>query len=78
MQPYNSTDTAIVWKNSHIILSCKSDFHKVINLSIAIKTLPLDIWISPSVDEILQPKYVNYKYVYYFRGLPFNEKRITS
>ena len=36
MQPYCSSYTARAWKNSHFILFEKSDFHIVINLSIAI------------------------------------------
>ena len=35
VQPYNSTDTATAWKNSHFILSERSDFYLVVNLSIA-------------------------------------------
>ena len=34
-QPYNSTDTATAWKNSHFILLEWSDFHSVVNLLIA-------------------------------------------
>ena len=32
VQPYSSTDTATVWKNSSFILSEKSDFHMIDNL----------------------------------------------
>ena len=41
VQPYSSTDTAPACKNSCFILSEGSDFHAVINLSIAVHTLPV-------------------------------------
>ena len=36
VQPYNSTDTATAWKNSHFILSKRSDFHMVVKESISV------------------------------------------
>ena len=39
LQPYNSTDTATTWNNSHFILSERSDFHMVINQSIVVHAL---------------------------------------
>ena len=41
VQLYNSTDTATAMKNSHLILSWRSDFLMVINLSIAIHFFPM-------------------------------------
>ena len=40
VQPYSSPDTATAWKNSGFILSEKSDFPVIYNLSIAIDALP--------------------------------------
>ena len=39
VQPHSSTDTVTAWKNSRYILSERSDFHMIINLSIAIHAL---------------------------------------
>ena len=72
MQLYNSTDTATAWKNSRFILSEKSDFHIVDNLSIAIHCLPMCMLTSLSVDEILLTRYINW--LTDFGGLPFNEE----
>ena len=61
---------ATVWKNSGFILPERSDFHRIINLSVSVYALPNCILTSISVDEILLPWYVNW-YIN-FRGLPFN------
>ena len=41
------------------ILSERSDIHKIHNLSITVHVFARCLEISPSVDEILQPRYVN-------------------
>ena len=74
--PYHSTDTARTQKNFRFILSDKSNFHKVDNLSVAVHTLPMCILIRLSVDEILLPRYVNWSTN--FRGLPFHEEMTSS
>ena len=61
------------WKNSCFILS---DFHMDVNWSIAVHALPMHIWTSLSVDEILLPK--NVKWSTNFRGLPFNAEMAPS
>ena len=38
VHPYNSTDTATAWKKSLLILSKRTDFHTIENLSIAMYT----------------------------------------
>ena len=48
----NSTD----WKNSCFLSSERSDFHTVINLSIAVHTSFMSMLTSLSVDEILLPR----------------------
>ena len=60
MQPFSSTDLAMAGKNSHFILSARSDFHMINNLSIAIHAFPMYILTLLSVDEILLPRYVNW------------------
>ena len=55
VQPYNSTDTATVWKNSRFILSWRSDFYIVIKSWIAVPTiLFMHILISLSVHSIIK------------------------
>ena len=58
------------------ILSEKSDFYVVDNLSIVVYALPMLILTLLSVDEILLPMYMNWSTN--FRGLPFNEKIALS
>ena len=53
VHPYNSTDTATTWVNSHFILSGKSDFNIVVNLSIALHASPMHMLTLLSVDKIL-------------------------
>ncbi len=67
---------AVVWKNSHFILSERTDFHMVVNLSIADHAFPMLLLTSLSVDEILLPRYMNFSTN--FRGLSFNEKMTFS
>ena len=52
-----------------LILERERDFHIIDNLSRAVHALPMRILTS--VDEILQPRYLNWSSD--FRGLLFNE-----
>ena len=76
MQLHISTNTATAWKNSHFILSERSDFLMVDNLSIALHALPKYMLTSLSVDEILLPKYINWSTN--FRRLTFNDETVPS
>ena len=51
-------------------------FHTVINLSVAVHALPMQMLTSLSVDEILLLRYINW--FINFRGLPFNSEMIPS
>ena len=53
------------------ILSDRSDFHRFLNVLIAVHGLLMYVLTSFSVDEILLPKYMYWSIN--FRGLPFNE-----
>ena len=57
MQPYSSTGTVTAWKNSRFILSEGSDFHEVVNLSIAIHALLMCKLILLTVNEIATDVY---------------------
>ena len=57
---YSCTNMATAWVNSSFILSRGSDFHRVVNLSMAVHALSMHMLTSPSVDEILLSKYVNW------------------
>ena len=59
MKPYSSTYMATALKNSCFGLLVRSDFHIVVNLLIAVHTLPLHMLTSLSVDEILLSSYMN-------------------
>ena len=72
MHTYPNTDTTTVRNNLSFILSGISDFDIVDNLSTVVHTLPMRMFTSLSVDEILLPKYMNW--FINFRDLPFNEK----
>ena len=61
--PYSSIDTVTAWKESHFILSDRSDFYMIDNLFIAVHTFTRCMLASLPVDEILLLRYVN------FRGL---------
>ena len=76
VQPYSSTDTATAWKNCCFILSVRLDFYMVINLSLAIHTLPMHILTSLSADEILWSRYTNSST--YFRGLLISKEMAPS
>ena len=56
---YNSSNTATAWKKTLFILSERSDFHMVDNLSIEVYAVPMGMLTSLSVDEILLQRYVN-------------------
>ena len=60
---------ATPWKNYSFILSDRSDFHVVDNLSIVFHALPMHLLTSLSVVEILLPRYMNWSSN--FQGLPF-------
>ena len=57
--PYRSIDTGTVWKNSHFILSDRSDFHMINNVLITVHTFTRHMLTSFSVDEMLLPMYMN-------------------
>ena len=44
VQLYSSIDTDTAWKNSHFILSERSDFHIIQNTSIAIQAFSMHMW----------------------------------
>ena len=70
VQLYNGIDMAKAWKNSNFILSVRSDFYMVVNLSIADHVFPMHKLILLSVDEILLPRYV--KWSLNFRDMSLN------
>ena len=63
-------------KNYRFILSERSDFHMVDNLSTAVHAFPMYMLTSPSVDEILQPRYM--KRSTNFSCLSFNVEMAPS
>ena len=60
MQPFCCSDTATDWKNICFILSERSDFYLIDNLSLIAHAVPLGILASFSVDEILLLSYVSW------------------
>ena len=74
MQPYSSTDTATTSKNSHFVLSERSNFHMVDNLSVL--AFPMHMLTSLSVDEILLLRYMNW--FTNLRGLASKEEMAPS
>ena len=62
VQLYSSTDTA--WKDSHFILSERSDFLTVNNLSIAIHALTICMLTLLFVDEIFLLRYMNWATIF--------------
>ena len=52
VQQYSSIDMAVDWKNSCFISSQRSDFHMVINLSVAVLTLQMHVDITFSRGDI--------------------------
>ena len=59
LHPYSSTDTATAYKKSCFILSERSSFHMINNLSVAIHAFAMCMLTLLSVDEILLSRYVN-------------------
>ena len=72
--PYSNTDAAIAWKDSRLILSERSDFYIIDNLSIAFHTLPMRMLTLHSVDDLLLLMYMSV----ISRGLPFHEDGTPS
>ena len=66
-----STDTAGAWMDYCFILSHRSDFNMVDNLSTITNALPMCILKSLSIDEKWLPMNINQSID--LRGLPFNE-----
>ena len=56
MHPYSSIDTTAAWKKLRFILSVRSDFHMIDNLSIAVHAFVSRVSMSFSVDETLLPR----------------------
>ena len=56
---YSSIDTVTAWKKSRFILSDRSDFHIIDNLSITVYAFMRRVLTSLSVDETLLPRHVN-------------------
>ena len=67
---------ARAWKKSHVILSDRLDFYMIYKLSLAGHAFARHILTSLSVDEILQPRYVNLSTN--FRGLSFRVQIASS
>ena len=65
---YRSTDTDTAWKKSRFIISDRSDFHMIDNLSIVVHAFAWCMLTPLSKDEILLPRYVNWSTK--FRGFP--------
>ena len=72
----NNTTTATVKKNSRFILSERSEFYMVNNLSIVVNTVPMYMLTSLSIDEILLPRYMNWSTN--FKSLLFNKEMAPS
>ena len=60
VHPFSSNDTVKAWKKSYFILSEKSDFYMINNLSVVVYTFTRCRLILLSVDDILLLKYVNW------------------
>ena len=56
MHPYSSIDTTTAWKKLRFILSGRSDFHMIDNLSIAVRAFVSRVSMSFFVDETLLPR----------------------
>ena len=59
VHPYNSMDTSTAWMRSHFILSDRSDFDMIDNLSIAVHAFTWHTLTLLSVDETRLTRYVN-------------------
>ena len=67
---FSSIETATVWKKFRLILSKKSDFHKMDNLLIAVNAFDMRILRLLSIDEIWLLRNVNWSTN--LRELPLN------
>ena len=72
VHPYSSIDIVIAWKKSHLILSDRSDFHMINNLSIAVYVFGSNILSAESDVHICLAMCVNW--TTNFRGLPLKEE----
>ena len=59
VHPYSRIDTTAAWKKLHSILSDRSDFYMIDNLSIALRAFASRLLMSFSVDETLLPRFLN-------------------
>ena len=76
MQPYYSADTVTAWKNFGFILSERSDFDIVDNLSITVHDFPMRKLTSFSVDDILFWRFLEWSS--HSRRMPFNMEMPSS
>ena len=60
MYPYSISDTSTTWKKSRFVLSERSDFHLIENLSRAVHAFAIRMLTSISVDDMLLPRLVNW------------------
>ena len=88
VHPYGSIDTATAWKKSCLILSERSDFYMIDNLSIALHTLPMrmlrSLWVDKTTtgfikknpiepEAVFTKTHINYKWnVNFFQNSSFN------
>ena len=56
VHPYSSMNMTAAWKRLRFILSNRSDFHMINNLSIAFHAFACNVLMSFSVDETLLPR----------------------
>ena len=70
MYSHNSFDTGTAWKKTRFILSERSDFRMIDNLSIVANANARHMLTTLTVDKILLPRYVNLSTS--IRGLPFS------
>ena len=75
VQSYSITDTTSASNISRFILSEKSDFSMVNKMAITVYIFSMHVGTTLTVDEILQPTYMNC--FTDFWGLPFREKFST-
>ena len=76
VQEYSSTETATPWKKFHFILSERSDFLWIDNMSIAVHAFGMRMLKLLLLDERWLQRYVN-KFVY-LSNLPLIVKMFTS
>ena len=70
VRSYSSTDTAITWEKSVFILSERSDFYMIDNLSIAVHAFARCMVTSLLVDEMLPAMYENWSKSTNFKSFP--------